>query len=124
MTKLLPFNNEINEFSNNQLLESYNNETVYRKMSYFPILALRVKDFEDLIKKELINPSNNSNNYRQINPAWVMLIGFLDYCEDESYKIEMVDHVKKNWSEDDLKDFKYYIRNEYKMMKYFKTAKH
>lgn len=121
MEKILELNEQINNFSDEELLINFNSKPPkYGELNYYPIFAIRVNNFRDLIFEEVVAERNTNINVRTFKHSWFIAIAVLDYCENESIKKELANHVKTNWSKSDYEFFTDYIKNEKRFVKYFK----
>lgn len=121
MEKILELKEEINSLSNEELLSNFNSKpSKYGELNYFPVFAIRINNFKDLIFKEVIAERNTKINVRTFKHSWFIAIAVLDYCENDIIKKQLADHVKANWSKSDYDFFINYIKTEKKLIKYFK----
>ncbi|MDR6969668.1 hypothetical protein J2X31_003702 [Flavobacterium arsenatis] len=120
MKHLIELNENINKFSNQELLNNFNKTpSPYGEYGYYPVFASRILEFKKLLFEELIADRNVKIEFRTFKPSWLIAISVLDHCEDENIIKEMIKHIKNNWRKDDFDDFKHYVSKEDRFKKYF-----
>lgn len=120
MEHILDLKKEIDELSDDMLIERFNKKPVIEgEFNYYPVFAKRINKYKEFLFEELIAERNVKIKFRTFKPSWFIAISILDYCEDEKIIDEMVNHIKKHWGKDDFDDFKHYISKENRFKKYF-----